>query len=243
MRNWTFITALIAGLVGACTESRPAPPEAPPPAPSEAPASAPASRPASAPARAEATTSEADRVAAAIARAAGDPYAAELVRFDFVVYDGGEERFRRRHAWRPQAEVDVVTVGEAVTRVEDLGEPPSGPAAEGDAAAAYAAWVNDVFWLLAPAKVMDPGVRRSLDDQGRLVVRFEGVGLTPGDRYAYTFDPDTHRVTRWDYELQSGRKGSFRWLDYEVHGPVTVSTRRPSADGQRVIALENVVVE
>ena len=51
---------------------------------------------------------------------------------------------------------------------------------------------NDSFWLVAPYKVFDKGVKRSIvnldnDDEGLLVTYTIG-GSTPGDSYLWTFD-------------------------------------------------------
>ena len=113
-------------------------------------------------------------------------------------------------------------------------------APEADPATAAQAWkwfINDSYWLLAPAKLMDPGVHRRLDDQGRLVLTFGEVGLTPGDRYTLSVDRDTGRVTKWQYRLQSGREGAFRWTDYRQFGPLELSTRRISTEGDSEVVI------
>jgi hypothetical protein len=201
------------------------------------PASGPASRPATAP-----ETTPADALGRRLAAAVGDPYAASEIRFDFVVLQGGQEKLRRRHVWRPKDGTAEVRVGELVMRVDDLAnhQPPADP--KGLEARAYAAWVNDVFWLLAPAKVMDPGVRRAVEADGRLTITFEGVGLTPGDQYTFTADPKTGQVSRWDFVLQDGTVGAYRWEDHQRFGPLTLSTRRPAVDGSRELRLENISV-
>ena len=90
-----------------------------------------------------------------------------------------------------------------------------GKAAEGATLAellenAYAAWVNDTYWLLAPYKLRDPGVTLShagmetVDgvEYEKLGLTFEGVGLTPGDRYWMYVHPETGLVDRWSYVLE-----------------------------------------
>lgn len=90
-----------------------------------------------------------------------------------------------------------------------------GEPAEGDALAellenAYAAWVNDTYWLLAPYKLRDPGVTLSHDgtetidrvEYEKLALSFAGVGLTPGDRYWMYVHPETGLVDRWTYVLE-----------------------------------------
>lgn len=56
---------------------------------------------------------------------------------------------------------------------------------------AYQYFINDSFWLIAPFKVRDEGVIRSLVDtsEGRgLLVRYTTGGITPGDSYLWVID-------------------------------------------------------
>jgi hypothetical protein len=81
------------------------------------------------------------------------------------------------------------------------------PAQDDDSKAAYARWVNDSYWLLAPLKVLDPGVKLTYEgpkDCGgakceTLRMSFEQVGLTPGDQYVLYIDPETKLLRAWDY--------------------------------------------
>ena len=73
--------------------------------------------------------------------------------------------------------------------------------------AAYARWVNDSYWLLAPLKVLDPGVKLTAEGQKEsegvkcetLRLSFAQVGLTPGDQYVLYIDPQTKLLRAWDY--------------------------------------------
>ncbi|GGG88099.1 hypothetical protein GCM10011416_00410 [Polaribacter pacificus] len=50
---------------------------------------------------------------------------------------------------------------------------------------------NDSFWLMAPYKVMDPGVERRLvqyNDKAALLVTYTSGGSTPGDSYLWILD-------------------------------------------------------
>ncbi|NND78799.1 MAG: hypothetical protein HKN53_02785, partial [Maribacter sp.] len=53
---------------------------------------------------------------------------------------------------------------------------------------------NDSFWLVAPFKVFDEGVTRSLvkldDGTNRLLVTYTSGGTTPGDSYLWKLRPD-----------------------------------------------------
>lgn len=92
---------------------------------------------------------------------------------------------------------------------------------------AHAMWTNDSYWLLMPYKLRDPGVR--LEYAGRtelasatferLALRFDRVGLTPGDRYWIDVDPVTHRIERWDFILEGQTDGprTWTWEGWEQH--------------------------
>ncbi len=114
----------------------------------------------------------------------------------------------------------------------------------------YARFINDSYWLLEPIKLLDSGVHQlRLEDttiDGRtlevLSISFDQVGLTPGDRYLVYVDPDTGRIVRWHYFLQSGREGEFVWTDYQKVGPLTLALSKRSLDGSSEIRFENVRV-
>jgi hypothetical protein len=108
------------------------------------------------------------------------------------------------------------------------------PASDEDAKAAYARWVNDSYWLLAPLKLKDPGV--TLTYQSReggfevLHAQFANVGLTPGDQYNFYVDPATHLVRRWDYMPSPDKKISGTWEGYKDFGGLNLSTERRFGD-------------
>jgi hypothetical protein len=210
-----------------------------------------------APARAQ--SSAADALTARVSAAAGDPNAVGELRFTFVVARDGAEVVRRSHRWRPTEGIVEVSAGSDTVRITTGGADPSpwtaDPAAHASewavaapgvapeaAAAAWTQFINDSFWLLAPAKLSQPGALRELDGDV-LVVRYESGGVTPGDLYRLTIDPSTALVTRWEYVLGSGREGHANWSDYETFGPLTLSLRRTSDDGSFVITFEDVAVE
>ncbi|MCT4582839.1 MAG: hypothetical protein N4A35_15615 [Flavobacteriales bacterium] len=56
---------------------------------------------------------------------------------------------------------------------------------------AWEYFCNDSFWLNAPAKVFDPGTKRSIvieDGKKGLMVSYESGGVTPGDAYLWFLD-------------------------------------------------------
>ncbi len=174
----------------------------------------------------EAPANEAERMARAVKEAAGNPYSVAAIRFRFVVESEGIVKLDRAHVWCPQAGVASVTVEGVTTTIDLFGEHEA--PIEQDA---YAAWVNDTYWLFAPAKLLDPGVQREITRDGELHVWFETVGLTPGDQYWFTIDPDTKLVSEWRYSLQGGRDGGATWERYESVGPLQIPTVHQAPNG------------
>lgn len=157
-----------------------------------------------------------------------------VLRFDWAVQNDSAETFRRYHLWNKAADLYRVEwpVGEDSTLVAvfspstfDPDAPTGQVAINGDTlsgdekaeqlVSAHGRYINDSYWLLAPLKVLDPGVRRELAPDsglGVLAMSFEGVGLTPGDRYWIESDPETGLMTGWTYVLQSSQDGTpTRW--------------------------------
>lgn len=185
-------------------------------------------------------TESADALAARVAAASGDPYREVALAFTFVVTADGQEKARRRHIWCPQAGRVEVRQGERADRISAVDGSPIGDTPADQAQSAWGAFINDSYWLLAPSKVMDVGVVRSLDAGGRLALAFAGVGLTPGDRYLLDVDRDTDQVWRWSYTLQSGRTGEWRWEGWQQVGGLHLSTLRVAEQGDATIRFEEV---
>lgn len=267
MRIPSLLLLLLLALSFACTETRAtptqthAPSEPSEPANSEETADSPPPPPAD-PAAEAAATSLRERV--------GDPYAVDAIEFSFVVRslpgdEGGEpaELLRRRYRWEPRTK--RVTQRRPVEDVvvhygdRDLGPFVADPHAHADvwaevapdtdpvvAAQAYAHFINDSFWLIAPWKLGDEGALRTMDED-RLQVRYASGGVTPGDEYVATLAPadaDTEvaaPMTSWSFRLASGRSGTYSWAGWQRFGPLRLATIHRSDEG-REIALEDVEV-
>lgn len=101
----------------------------------------------------------------------------------------------------------------------------------------YGAWVNDSYWLVMPYKLLDPGVvlRDGAEDallDGRpahkIVVTFENVGLTPGNKYDVWIAKDTGLVEEWAYyENGEDAQPRFRlpWGGWETFGKIRLATK------------------
>lgn len=202
----------------------------------------------------------ADSLAWRIVQAAGGLGAwdaLDTLRFDFVVERGGEEVFRRKLLWdraadRARVEWPVGADSVAVAMLDVAGSSPEQALGEAwvngaapDSAGAYladayGALMNDTYWLLAPLKLFDDGVNRALAPDSAdattdvLLVTFDGVGHTPGDRYWLRADR-AGRLRSWTYELESGRKGHHQWTDYHTletpAGPLRLAQRKAGRGG------------
>lgn len=192
------------------------------------------------------------------------------VRFDFAAQAEGEPppTNRRRHLWnRTTGDYRLESVrGDSVYVVLFNTQTRAGQvfasASRADTAAmvpvaeaqrqgwldrAYRAFINDTYWLLQPTKLFDPGVARALEPDsaanGQTVVRlsFEGVGLTPGDRYWLYFAPGSALPAAWRFHLQ-GDSTSGPLIRSEgdtvlatPFGPATLRTRHRVGTGRTIL--------
>lgn len=240
----------------------------------ETTATAPESQPSQTTEAAESQPSQSEalpELAAKIWRSAGGESWGKVkrVKFDFVVEAGGARVFVAKHDWDREANTDrVVWMGkdgkERVITVslddrsasgtvggEAIGEDRALAKTLGEEA--YARWVNDTYWLLKQLKVRDSGVL--LRDDGErefagtrcrvLELSFDGVGLTPGDRYWFFFDEASERVIGWEMKLQGseGDPVKVSWEGHETFGPLSLATSHTIEGGARRILLEEVEIE
>ncbi len=188
---------------------------------------------------------------------------AHFVRYDFKVNAGGKTVVARSHLWdkytgryridgkNKEGQPTVVLFNSATKEGTAYvnGKKLEGAAAAKDVKDAYAAFINDMYWLAMPWKWMDQGVNlkylgsRELHDKAYDVVQltFGKVGLTPGDRYEAWVSPDSHLMEHWNYTLQSGNKGSWDW-EYTTTGGIKLASNHKSADGKMSINMGTVKV-
>ncbi|RDV37033.1 hypothetical protein DV096_16110 [Bradymonadaceae bacterium TMQ3] len=191
----------------------------------------------------------------------------EELGFRFVVKNKGEESFAASHDWKVWEGVDrvrwtdenggewdvTVNLDDGVAREASRdGEALEGEALEVAGKSAYTRWINDAYWLLMPIKVFDPGV--SLGYEGPverdgetlevLELSFEGVGLTPGDRYLVQVDPQSHEVRAWEMHLQGDRPPQLvDWDDYQELGPLRLPVTRNFEGSERQIIFDELRVK
>jgi hypothetical protein len=184
----------------------------------------------------------AQNLAARVGTTCGNPYGVAEIAFTFEVWVDGERVIQRSHEWFPRESRAIIRFDGHQVELTQLYPYIASEAPQELAIAAYQHWVNDSYWLLAACKVQDDGVETSLDEEGRLSLRFDpGVGLSAGDQYWMSVDR-RGRVQDWEFELEGGRHDRFSWVGYKRFGPLLLSTRRISTDGHTLVRFENVRV-
>ena len=131
------------------------------------------------------------------------------------------------------------------------GEKLEGAAADSALSRFYGIFINDSYWLLMPYKWRDPGVhleyvgRDTLPDgtvaPGVHLTFEEDLGVT-NDEYWAWLDPETGRMTAWQYHLQGRDEPGdvIRWEDWQPVGPIWLATDRVWPDGSVNIRFENL---
>jgi hypothetical protein len=186
-------------------------------------------------------TGEAGQLADAVWQASGGENwpNVKAIDFTFAVEKGGKTLVSAAHHWDVVAQTDHVKwKGKDVT--VNLADPGSSE----EAKSAYARWVNDSYWLLAPLKLKDRGVnlaaegKKEIDGAEREVlhVSFGQVGLTPNDQYRLYIDPATKLVASWDYMPEPGKSVHGTWENYQKSGGLTLATDH-KMEGARIRML------
>ena len=71
------------------------------------------------------------------------------------------------------------------------GEMLTGASAQKSIQKAWSYWCNDMYWLIAPFKIKDPGTKLTVVEdpsEDRLMVSYLSGGVTPGDTYIWKID-------------------------------------------------------
>lgn len=223
--------------------------------------------PAAVPAAEAETDGVAETIAAEMMGALGgrEAYdASRLIRFDFA---GRRSHQWDKHTGRHRVEGQT-REGERYLVIHDLDDRRGrawvdGMEVTGERAAellenAYAAWVNDTYWLLMPYKLRDPGVVLTFEGQREmdgttydvLKLTFHEVGLTPGDTYWAYVHPETRLMEHWAYRLQSMAEDAeptvWHWQGWQWYGDgaarVRLAPKRVMEGGERVLDLSPIEV-
>jgi hypothetical protein len=170
------------------------------------------------------------------------------VRFTFVVEQEGKPLFSAQHVWNVAAGTDKVKWKDKQGKDHQVTANLFAPASDDEGKAGYARWVNDSYWLLAPLKIRDRGVKvemGGLKDLNGVTcetarLKFDNVGLTPTDQYVFYIDPKTKLPRAWDYIPQSGTGMTATWEKFQSFGGLHLATEH-NFDG-KTIKLTDVKV-
>jgi hypothetical protein len=154
------------------------------------------------------------------------------IDFTFAVEQDGKRTFAAQHSWNLVAGTDSVKWTDKQGKDHNVTVSLRAPPPDGEAKDAYARWVNDSYWLLAPLKIRDRGVKveatgpKDLNGASLETIQlsFENVGLTPTDRYVFYIDPETKLPRAWDYIPQTGEGLQATWEKYENFGGLKLAT-------------------
>ena len=185
--------------------------------------------------------------------------ATRYLRFDFAVDRDGKTVMRRAHAWdkwtgryrvegKDKDGRDVVVAMNLNTKEGQAtvgGASLAGEELKKTLETGYAWWVNDTYWLLMPYKMRDPGVvltlagteKKGEDAWDKVLLTFEGVGLTPKDRYWVFVNAKTGLVDRWEFVLKGEKvpPTPFEWKGWKACGRIQLADDRVSPkDGTRI---------
>jgi hypothetical protein len=154
------------------------------------------------------------------------------IDFNFVVEQDGKPLFTAAHRWDLAAGTDSVKWKDKQGEQHDVMTNLTKPAPDGPEKDAYARWVNDSYWLLAPLKIRDQGVKveaggpKDLNGTSLETINlsFGNVGLTPTDRYVFYIDPQTKLPKAWDYIPASGNGLQATWEKFQNFGGLNLAT-------------------
>ncbi len=185
--------------------------------------------------------------------------ATRYLRFDVAEDREGRTVAKRSHTWDKLSgayRVEAQTAaGEPFIVLMNLntregsawvkGAPVQGDESKKLLEEAFVLWTKDTYWLLMPFKLRDPGVILAYDGLearekqrwDKLRLSFDGVGLTPKDRYWVYVNRRTGLVDRWEFVLngESKPRTAFTWDGWQTYGRLQLANERVNpVDGTRL---------
>ena len=168
----------------------------------------------------------------------------KTLQFTFIVEGDGKQLVSAVHDWDVPAGTDHVKWKDKDVTVNVIA-----PKQDEADKAAFGRWTNDSYWLLAPIKLLDPGVKLAYEGSKEmdgvaceaLHVSFEQVGMTPGDQYTLYIDPETKLVRSWDYMPKADTVMHATWDKYEDFNGLKLATEHKFGD--KVIRFADIKVK
>lgn len=113
-------------------------------------------------------------------------------------------------------------------------------------------WINDSYWLFMPFKLKDSGVTLTYAGEDTLMggssaevleLRFDGVGVTPQNRYEVYVDPQDKLVKQWAYYPEAAMDTPgfmLPWDEYETYGSLRLASDRGERDISDIRVMDEV---
>ena len=113
-------------------------------------------------------------------------------------------------------------------------------------------WINDSYWLFMPFKLKDSGVTLTYAGEDTLMngdpaqlleLRFDGVGVTPQNKYQVYVDPVDHLVKQWAYYPEAALdtpQFMLPWDDYQTYGSLQLASDRGERDISDIQVMSEV---
>lgn len=113
-------------------------------------------------------------------------------------------------------------------------------------------WVNDSYWVAMPFKLKDSGVTLSYigkdstkAGQAAEVIQltFDGVGITPGNKYHVYIDPQSYLVTQWAFFAKaddSEPRFVLPWGDYKEYDGIMLASDRGEQDLTGIAVINDI---
>lgn len=173
----------------------------------------------------------------------------EEIKFTFNV-DRDTAHFERNWKWKPNTnEITLIKNGEAITfkRSQILSDTEL---------AADKNFINDVYWLLAPFKlVWDEGIDYekpvmeiapiSKDSLQKVTITYTNEGgYTPGDAYDFYVDKN-NEIKEWVYREDNSTSKCMMttWEDYKDFNGIKIATMHQNENGVFKLYFTNIEVK
>ena len=117
---------------------------------------------------------------------------------------------------------------------------------------AYRAWINDSYWLVMPYKLKDSGVTLKHKGTGVtqagqaadiLELTFEGVGVTPQNKYDVYVDTDERLVRQWAFYADADDdepRFTSPWSNWQPYGAIWLADDHGNNRHTDVAVLEEL---
>jgi hypothetical protein len=184
-----------------------------------------------------------------------------FLTFVFAPQKGGKTLLRRSHLWdrytgdyrfetktaKNQVLLVLFNVNSKKGQSFINGKPLSDSLNVIELKNAYSYFVNDSYWLLAPLRLEDPGVKVFLEQSEEiegtsyyvLRVNFEKGGMNPAGQSWFYVDPGNGQVKRSKF-FDAGKKDPhiYTWTNYkDLGGGLKLSTRKQNIDRNNAITF------